>query len=303
MNISIIIPVYKNKELFLKMLEANYQFLKPHQIIIVDDYSQNNLKHDIKALYKDILVIENDKNLGFSESVNRGVAKASSQYLLLLNSDVKLHDKTFETVVSKFTADPHVFACSFAQIEKNGTIVGRNKIYFNRGLIMHGKANKIETGISAWAEGGASIIRKKYFDELHGFDTLYSPFYWEDIDLSYRAYKREWQVFFDPSVVVEHHHESTIGKYYKVKNIKTIAYRNQFIFMWKNITDGLLIAKHICWLPCNILYYGIFKGEIEFVKGFFLALRALPAILNRRLNTKRQKSVSDNSIFTMFKTI
>ncbi|PJE58197.1 MAG: glycosyltransferase family 2 protein, partial [Candidatus Portnoybacteria bacterium CG10_big_fil_rev_8_21_14_0_10_36_7] len=45
---------------------------------------------------------------------------------------------------------------------------------------------------------------------LNGFDELYSPFYWEDIDLSYRAWKTGYTVLFDPQVLVEHHHETTI---------------------------------------------------------------------------------------------
>ena len=58
--------------------------------------------------------------------------------------------------------------------------------------------------------------------KLGGMDTLYSPFYWEDIDLSYRAWKSGYQILYDPNIIVEHHHESTIAKYFDKKKVSDI---------------------------------------------------------------------------------
>lgn len=125
-------------------------------------------------------------------------------------------------------------------------------------------------------------------------DPDYSPFYWEDIDLSYRAWKSGYVVLFDPSVTVIHHHESTIGTQFKKEYVRSIAYRNQFLFIWKNITDTKLILSHILMLPVNLMYYAI-KGEFAFVKGFYLALSFLPRI-KRRTALMSDKEVLQNFV-------
>jgi len=292
MNISVVIPVYKNKALFLTNLAQNYTYIKDNQIIIVDDKSDENLKEDIEKIYKEIVVIENKKNLGFAESVNIGFAKAQNPYVLLLNSDVKLNNDSYKRSIDLFKKNEKLFAIGFLQLERDGRKVGKNKLFFKRGLIHHSKSDDLDFGLTAWAEGGACMIDKEKFDLLNGFDKLYKPFYWEDIDLSYRAYKRGWEVYFDPEIKAEHHHESTISKYYENSYIKKIAYRNQLIFFWKNITDRNLIFKNIFYLPLNMLYS---------VSGFLLALANLPKIIRSRLVTMKINKLKDREILKLFK--
>lgn len=266
--ISIIIPTY-NKNILLQNLKKNVPYFEDYEIIIVNDNPEASIKKEIKP-YKNTRLIENKKNSGFSVSVNNGVAQAKNPYIMLLNDDVLLKDNSYEKSLDYFKKDHNLFAVSFAQIEKNKKIVGKNKTFWKRGLFFHQKADDLTFGDIGWAEGGSCIIDKKKFQELSGFNPLYSPFYWEDIDLSYRAKKVGYRILFDPNIIVEHHHESTIGKYYSIKFIKTIAFRNQFLFIWKNIR-GKRIISHFLFLPFNIVYY-CFKGEFAFIKGLFKAL-------------------------------
>jgi GT2 family glycosyltransferase len=134
---------------------------------------------------------------------------------------------------------------------------------------------------------------------IHGFDTLYSPFYWEDIDLSYRAWKAGYTIRFDTHVLVEHHHESTIATYFQKSRIDTIAYRNQLITIWKNISDYRYFGEHILYLVKNLITYP-FKGEMSFLKGFWMALLLLPQIITKRNQQKRLWKKTDREIFQQF---
>jgi GT2 family glycosyltransferase len=270
--ISVIIPTYKNKEQLLRNLKNNLQFLKDCEIIVVNDNPEISIKKDIES-FKSVRLLENKRNSGFGKSVNNGVSIAKFPYIMLLNDDVVLKDTGFIKGINYFKKDKKLFAVSFAQIEKDGSIVGKNKIFWKRGLFFHQKASGLNPGENGWAEGGACIIDKKRFEKLGGFDSIYSPFYWEDIDLSYRAKKTGYRVIFDPNIVVEHHHESTIGKHFSKDFIKTIAFRNQFLFMWKNVR-GRKFVSHVLFLPFNILYYCL-KGESAFINGLFKALQVL----------------------------
>jgi len=287
--ITVIIPVYKNIDLFLNNLKHNLKFLRSCQIIIVNDDPSKSIKKEVKQLKnKNIILIENKKNLGFGMSIDVGSNYACNDYLFLLNSDVVLNDNQYLFALDHFKKNPNLFAVSFAQKEKNNQIMGKNIIYWKNGLFHHQKATNLKFGRTAWAEGGSCLIDKKKFNFLGGFDEIYSPFYWEDVDLSYRAWKSGFEIIFEPKILVEHHHQSTINKYFNKEIIKKIAFRNQVIFCWKNIADKNLFINHLTNLP-----------KIIFEKGFFDALIKLPEIIKKRsLFIKK-----DEEILAIFKSL
>lgn len=293
MNISVVIPTYKNKDVFLKNLRHNLHFFQDCEVIVVNDDPAESLKEDFLPFPR-VKLVENKQNLGFSQTVNKGMHEAKNAYVLLLNSDVLLHDSSYERTLKHFQNN-ETFAVSFAQKEKDGSIVGKNRIYWKNGFFNHSRADDLQFGYNAWAEGGSCLIDRKKFLELDGFDQLYAPFYWEDIDLSYRAWKTGYVVLFDPSVLVEHHHETTIGKYYQSNRIKKIATRNQFLFIWKNITQTKLLFEHLLLLPKHILYY-LLTGNFAFISGFFQAIAKLPV---KKIKSTEKRN--DYEILSIFK--
>ncbi|MFH0979679.1 MAG: glycosyltransferase [Candidatus Roizmanbacteria bacterium] len=290
--ISIIIPVYKNYEMFYKYLELNKNHFEGCEIIVMNDYPPENIIKPVKKIYSEAIVVNNQKNLGFAGNVNKGVKKATRNYVILINSDVVLKDNSFLKALEYFKRDKKLFAVGFAQKEKDGKIVGSNRGYFKNGLINHSHqpiSNFQQRISNFWAEGGSSIFKRKFFFELGMFDDLYNPFYWEDIDLSYRAWKAGYKVIFAPQIQVAHQHELTIGKYFDQKQILKTAFRNQLIFQWKNLTDKNLIIKHLLNLP-----------RFVFTPGFFEALAKLPAILKARKKTVKLFKKTDKEILDLF---
>jgi GT2 family glycosyltransferase len=276
--ISVIIPVYKNKSLFIKNLEKNIHFLDDCQIIIVNDNPQEKLKKEIEDLIKkkkqiiNLSIIENKKNLGFGQSINIGAKRAKGKYLMLLNSDVILLNKAFLNAIDYFKQDKNLFAVSFAQIEKNGKIVGKNRIFWEKGFYQHQNDDNLLFGETGWAEGGSCIIDLQKFNRLGGFNPIFSPFYWEDIDLSYQAKKHGFKIIFDPKIKVIHHHQATIGKYFKKSEIEKVAFCHQFLFTWKNIGNLKKLAEHLFFLPYYFIFFA-FKGKTSFFLGFIQALK------------------------------
>lgn len=298
-KISVVIPIYKKADMVLRNLKHNREYLKNHEVILVDDASGEDLAKRMNEAFPEATILVNEQNRGFAPTVNRGVKATHGEFVILLGSDVKLMKDFADSITQEFDKDPNLFAITFKQKEKDGKAIGKNRIYFRKGLPNHEKTADIDSGANAWADGGASIVRSAYFKDLGGFNELYAPFYWEDNDLSYRAYSRGWHVIFDPSIFVEHHHESTIGTYFDKKRITTIAYRNQFIFTWTNITDPHLWREHLKYLPYYLVTFGL-KGDRTLVYGFCKALKMLPSIYRCRMEKKRFEKVSDSAIFGMF---
>lgn len=295
-TVSVIIPTYKHPEVLVKNLRHNLPYLQGCEIIVVNDDPEESIC-ELLDEFVEIKLIENKTNKGFSGAVNTGATQASGTYLFLLNNDVKLLNDSYKLALTHFQAHPHLFGVSCAQKEHDGRIVGKNEIYWSQGMILHRASTNTEFGINAWAEGGSAIIDHKKFKELHGFDELFSPFYWEDVDLSYRAWKAGYEVFFEPGILVEHHHETTISSQFSKEHIKTVTYRNQLIFQWKNLSSWDLILKHKLNLS-KILLQSLLQGDTIFLEGWFQAVQKFMIILGRRPSLSRVKS--DHEILEQF---
>lgn len=298
--VSIIIPVYKNYEMFFRNLENNKRYFTGCEVIVMNDYPQEKIASKVRKIIPDAKAFDNKNNLGFGSNVNVGIKKTTRNYIFLLNSDVVLEDDSFLRSIDTFKKDRKVFAISFAQYESDNTLVGANCGYFENGFINHKRRVMDKIGINFWAEGGSAIFSKKILEKVGSFDDLYSPFYWEDIDLSYRAWKMGYKVLYDPAIKVRHYHESTIGKYFQKKSVLKVVYRNQFTFQWKNITDKDLLNQHFLSLP-RIIIGSLIKGDATLFSGFMKAVFRLPIILKSRKNTIKKFIKTDKEILLLFK--
>ena len=316
MNISVIIPNYNGEKILKNNLPSvlvavsSYKHAKNIEIIIADDASSDNSVVVINKFISSIsakhikgILVENKnrKERGFSKNVSRAIEKAGGEILVLLNTDVIPH-KNFLTPLLKHFEDQKVFAvgCMDESIEGEKKVLrGRGIGKWQRGFFIHKKGDINKTD-SLWASGGSSAFRKEIWDMLGGLDILYNPFYWEDIDISYRAWKSGYQVKFETESVVTHEHEKgAIQSSSSIMKVKTIAYRNQFIFIWKNITDRSYLLSHIVWFPYHV-WKSLVIGEYAFFTGFVQALILLPRIWRVRKFEKKTFIKQDREILNKF---
>lgn len=315
MIFSIIIPNFNSRSLLKENLpkiihEVEKNSKKTCEIIIVDDCSTDgsmeiiqNMQDEIKNKNIKSKIIQNKKNLGFASSVNKGVLAASSDLILLLNSDISPESGFLPPFLRHFS-DPGVFAVGCLQkCQEEGKLVlrGRGTGRFQTGFLVHrkGDADKKDT---LWVSGGAGMFRKKIWTELGGLNELYNPFYWEDIDLSYRALKAGYKLLFEPDSVVNHEQSrGSVRSIYSAHQIATIAYRNQIIFVWLNITDILYLFQHILFL----LYY-LLKEIVKmnfgsaFCQGLLMALKKLPLVFPYRQSYQKLAKISDRELLAVF---
>ena len=73
---------------------------------------------------------------------------------------------------------------------------------------------------------------------------MLGPFYLEDTDLGFLAWKRGWKVLYQPASVVWHEHRGTIGKRFTPAYIQSVLQKNFLLFTWKNIHRGRGFAGH-----------------------------------------------------------
>lgn len=238
MKVSIAIPNYQGR----KLLEGNLPSIisaGADEIIINDDASSDGSIQFIKDNYPQIKLLTNDKNQRFIYSVNKLVNEAVGDIVVLLNNDVSVN-KNFLKPLLKHFKNEKVFAVN---CHEEGE--GYAKAYWKDGFFGFQRGGE-EKSVhkSSWASGGSAAYRKSAWQKLGGFDPIFKPGYWEDIDLSYRALKVGYEVLWEPDAKVWHNHGTTFSKIFKKRKIDWIQQRNQLLFIWKNIDDKELISEH-----------------------------------------------------------
>lgn len=295
-SVSVVITNFNGREILAKNLPSVVEAKKIvsnriREIIVVDDASIDDSVSFLKKNFPEVRVIAHRKNRGYSAAVNTGVRLAKGNLVCILNNDVFVTKDFLKEVFDVFAKNPKCFGVSLNE-EGYGPAVG----FFENGFVGHSPRKKTK-GVTPtfWVNGGSGVFRRDLWMRVGWFDEeLFSPFYWEDIDLSYRALKRGYEIFWHPGAKVIHNHETTIGRINK-KYKERIQERNQLLFIWKNITSRRLFIRHLVGLFNRIIRH---PGYLVIV---FMALSKIKRVIKARRREQKEGIVADEFIFSSFK--
>ena len=257
----------------------------------------------------ELKLVINEVNLGFGETCNRGIAAASQPLVFLLNNDVEVDEDAIAPLVENFK-DESVFAahCRVFDLETSRE-VGVGKVGgFSRGFIRVHRSynpatpeNPQEPLYSMFAGGGSAMFDRQKFLDLGGFEPLLSPFYWEDVELSYRAWKRGYTVLYEPRSVTRHRISSTIGRLNR-NWVGRIEQRNRLMYHWIHLHDSKFFASHGVWVAL-LTVTAPFRLKPRFIASVFDALGRLPAILKKRREERAAAQRTDRQVFELFESL
>lgn len=268
------------------------------EIIVADDASTDDSLSFIRRTYPKVRIALGRKRSGFAVNVNRGVAAAHGDIVVLLNTDVE-PENDFLPPLTRHFQDGRVFAvgCLEKSYDPGGTVLrGRGEAKWHRGNFVHWRGDPRGSN-TAWVSGGSGAFRRDIWNTLGGMDALFSPFYWEDIDLSYRALKAGYRIVFEKRSIIGHYHEEgKIKSEFSSGDVKRVAYRNQFIFIWKNLSDRKQWFFHCLFTPLR-LARALLAGDWRMLAGYVWALWRLPSVLVSRSAGSRFWKKQDCEIF------
>ncbi len=306
-RVSVVIPTWNGRDLLERYLDSVVDaasFHPDNEVIVVDNASEDGTAELVRQRYPRVTLLRLESNLGFGGGNNAGVAAARHDIVVVLNNDMRVERETFTRLLEGFRSAPDVFAVSaqifFRDPKKRREETGLTEGDFRSGFFRVGHVIEDVPGPypAFYAGGGSSAYDRRKYLELGGFDPLFHPFYMEDTDLSYAAWKRGWQVLYHPGAVVYHEHRGTIGKRFTQEQIDAVLKRNHVLMVWKNVHDWGWLSKH--WL---FLYTGavltMLTGEAPTrtsVRGYFGALRRWFPALAARWRARRESCVADREV-------
>ncbi|WP_298432766.1 glycosyltransferase family 2 protein [Geobacter sp.] len=301
-SVSVVIPTFNGRDLLLKNLPPLFEALEridtTWEIIVVDDASSDDSVRMLQDLFPTVVVMRNHRNLGFAETINRGIFAAKHEIVFALNNDVVVEPDVLQRILPRFR-DESIFAVTPNVLDP--TTKHQQAIYklrpgfcWFRDTCLPAPPNGDEIPLF-FASGGSSCYDRKKLWELGGFSLLYAPFYVEDVDLSYHAWKRGWKCVMEPAATVWHPVNSTIRKYHRQRKIKFLIARNKHIFMWVNITDPVLIFRYFLFLLPSLVWDVLSFRKYKLV-GMFMALERLATIVRERRRRRPTFSRRDGTI-------
>lgn len=313
-DVSIVIPNWNGEKLLPEFLPtviaAAHRYRDEHraqvEVIVSDDASTDASVGWIKENYGgEVRLIERKKNGGVVPTANEGFRAARHPVVLLFNNDVRLEPDAIAPLVRHFD-DERVFAvCCKAFRLGTELLDGAGKVgTFTRGFwrvyvnydILPTRLPKDAPPLTTFyaCSGYAAFDREKFF-EIGGFCELYAPIYWDDVEISYRAWKRGWTVHYEPRALVHHKSSATMGKPVFRKPMKIITERNRILLVWINLHDPVWMASHLGWLAVKLLGATV-SFNIIYWRAFLQALGRLPAALRARREERRSAVRTDREI-------
>ena len=312
-SVSVVIPSWNGRDLLEKFLPSVVRaasFHPDNEVIVVDNGSDDGTAEWVRRQFPEtasggegpklVRVLRMQRNLGFGAGNNAGVRAARNNIVVVLNNDMRVEPDCFQRLLEGFT-DPAVFAIS-AQVffldqgkrrEETGLTEGRfEQGFFRLGHLVEDISTLYPT---FYAGGGSTAYDRAKFLELDGFDSLFHPFYVEDADLSYNAWKRGWKVLYQPAAVVYHEHRGTIGRRFSAGRIDAILKKNHVVMVWKNVHRWSWLAQHFCCLYAGLVF-STFVGSgptRPTLAGYGGALRCWGRVLERRWQARRLSTIGD----------
>lgn len=307
---SLIILNWNGKDLLAEGLPSVLRAVeydgRPHEVIVVDNGSQDGSMEFVRERFPQVRLIALPKNLGFGEGNNAAIPQAKNDIVILLNNDMVLDDNFIRPLLDGFA--PDVFAVTgqvyFQDRTRRREETGKTSGRFVRGqlVLMHEIITDCDPGRDympvLYAGGGSTAYDRRKLLALGGFDKVYSPAYVEDVDLSYRAWKEGWRSLFTPRSVVFHKHRSSSVKRFGRRGVDALYRRNHFIFFWKNITDAAMTFVYTLYFPW-IMYHLLRDYGFLQLGAFFRALARLPLLLPDRWRAAARSGLAtDRAVLT-----
>ncbi|MGQ0553127.1 MAG: glycosyltransferase family 2 protein [Planctomycetota bacterium] len=313
MRVSLVIPNYQGEALLpetLRTVEAALGELREQvEVLVSDDASTDRSCEVVRDGFPWVRLVRRERNAGFSGNCLVGAQAAQAPLVYFLNSDARPQPGFLPPLLAAFAGpqSESLFAAQSLTVDAAGRPTEPTQVVprLSRGMLrLHGLldarpalgvqdlqallADHADAGSAAlglptlYATGGAVLLHRQRFLELGGFSEAFAPFYYEDVDLGWRAWRRGWRSLFVPTSVVVHDSGGTIGRTSQAARTAAWRKRNRHLVLWRNLVErGELLSRHV--LPVTRHHLGrLLSRDLSSWRGLRLALAARAGLSEHR---------------------
>ena len=206
------------------------------EVVMIDNGSTDDSVEYVKQNFPEVIILQNEKNLGYSGGFNVGLDYAfnrnNADYVLISNNDVKADQKVISELVKVAETDETIgFTTGKVYYYDHPNIlqtVGKKSdpVRWNGGDIgvrEEDRGQYDEISEKEFVDDIYTMVRRKLYLETGGYDTTFF-LQCEEYDWQARAKKKGYRIMFTPFAKIWHKDSMTIGKmssqkaYYDARN-------------------------------------------------------------------------------------
>lgn len=279
MNVTIIIVNWNAKELLRQCLRSLYVTAcnVAFEVYVVDNNSSDGSTEIVKSEFPQIKLIENKRNEGFARANNKALCHAKGRYVLLLNSDTVVLDRTLDKMLAFMDEHREAGVVGCKLINKDGSLqlsaawfstlatalLGSNIVPKALGRLFKIKKFPGQTFLMAkeheetqdvdWVVGACMLVRHEIINEVGLLDeNLF--LYGEEIEWCFRIKKGGWRIIYFPDAKVIHYgggsaKESSKASVYRKVFAERYIYHKHHNVVLSGIYDFLIITMAMVKLP------------------------------------------------------
>ena len=191
-QVSIVIPVYNKFELTKQCIDSinGAGNETSYEIIIADDGSSDETVN-IENYFSNVKRVKTPKNLGFLLNIKNAIPYSNGEYVFLMNNDMIPKAKFLDYLYKTITETQKLGVVGAMMLNSDDTIqeVG-GSVYCNGYTLWNHKGEKnIDLNKLYevdYCSGCGILFSKSDWEKVHGFDEIFAPAYFEDVDLCYK---------------------------------------------------------------------------------------------------------------------
>ena len=256
MKISVVIPTYNRIALVERAIDSVLrQSIKPFDIIVVDDGSDDGTSEMIKKKYRSINLVQ-QQNSGVSAARNNGIKHAKGDWISLLDSDDEWTGKKLENQVDRLIKNPDYHFCHTNEIWiRNGVRVNQKKRHQKYGGYIFDKCLDI-----CRISPSSTLFKKNILEHVGWFDT-HLPVC-EDYDLWLRITADYKILFVDELLIIKYGgHTDQLSQsvegieLFRIKSLENLLANTELSPQKRNLAITMIIKK------LNIYLNGLIKRK------------------------------------------
>lgn len=197
---------------------ASGKLKEPSEVVLIDNGSSDDTLPLVKKSFKNkVKIVAHPDNLGFAEGYNYAINSLKYPWVFFMNNDMKLDEQALHelirvrdaSAITPFAVTAHIVTPRNSTECESGLTYTWQK--WGRWLLAHSREISDQIKPSLYPGGGSSLINKKRFLQLGGFNSRwFAPYYGEDLFLGLLAWQKGWPTLFAPNANITHYHHSTI---------------------------------------------------------------------------------------------
>jgi len=244
-DFSVILVCWNNKDYLEPCLQSLYgdQLHYDCDVVFVDNGSTDGSQEMLRDKYPEILIIQNDHNVGLGRASNQGIEATRGRYVLLLNNDTIVDGPSLDALVAFLDGHPDAGAVGGRLMNPDGSFQASDSkfpslteeflIATRLGTLAwpnypdRGFSTEVKT--VEWIGSACLLVRREALGQVGLLDEEYF-IYGDEADLQYRLIKAGWQVYYLPNVTTVHYGGRSMDRWRRRK----MVYRGKMLFFKKN---------------------------------------------------------------------